>query len=237
MPGFETVNLGQMGELAKLSGKALKLMTIAQKPESFLEALDKAKLASDSVIFLAHGMPEQQAVWWACKSGDKVQDKMAPPDIQAKKAAEAWVRNPTPQNQKAAAETAQKTDFQGPGAWTAQAVAWSKEFSAPVDAELPAEVMNAHKFMAQQQKTGDAVAGAVKLCAALDKGSLVPKPAAPAVAPAPKLPDVKVPALSYEPPPLKPPEPDEKELAQIFDALKPFIDLGRDIANGNVPWK
>jgi hypothetical protein len=48
-----------------------------------------------------------------------------PADWEALQAAKAWSANPSSATQKAAALAAQKSGFQTPGAWAAQAAAWT----------------------------------------------------------------------------------------------------------------
>ncbi|HEY2588580.1 MAG TPA: hypothetical protein VGI81_22755 [Tepidisphaeraceae bacterium] len=81
--------------------------------------------APPTIESLATKMPDRKGVLWAVESCKLVKSKMSPLDQQASAAAEQWVKQPTPANQAAAAAAAKKTDYQGPGAWAAQAVAWA----------------------------------------------------------------------------------------------------------------
>lgn len=80
----------------------------------------------------------------------------APPaDVQAMRAAQAWVKNPSPEAQKAAVEAAERTDFQGPGAWAAKAVAWTGDGTPSANVpngeagpRLPAQAVSASVLLA-----------------------------------------------------------------------------------------
>jgi hypothetical protein len=235
-------SLPELMGVANLSPQAQQVAPSAGSPEGLLQVLGKEKLAPDSVNVLAHGMPEQKSVFWACKSSDMVSSQMTPQDMAAKMAAENWVKNPTPANQNAAADAAAKTDYQGPGAWAAQGAAWSNP--TPV---LPPEGLPADAFPAvKQPSTGDAVAGSVKLSAAMKNdpnvmstlsAPAVPKPAAPMFQ-MPAIPDMKAPVVPTlagpTPPPVSPMTP--QELDASSKALDPFLKLGMDIAQNKISW-
>lgn len=74
---------------------------------------------------LAGQLGDRKGVLWAVESCKLVNSKMTPLDQQACAAAEQWAKAPTPANHAAAAAAAKKTDYQGAGAWAAQAVAWA----------------------------------------------------------------------------------------------------------------
>ncbi len=219
--------------------EAKALLQPAQTPTQYAEALQKGSFSHDQIHFLAHGMPERESVGWACKSSAKVSDKLEPADKSALGAAQAWVKNPTPANQAAAAAAAAKTNYQGPGAWAAQGAAWAKAPGAPAAPAAP-------------NLTGHAVAGSVMLAAAKSAGKMpaiqppalaapampkVPTLQAPQVA-APKVPALQPPQMALpKPPALSPPKPpalpERVETAKIH---QPFIDLGHGIASGQHPF-
>ena len=108
-----------------LSPAAQKVVQPGQTPCQQAQALNKQQLSSDAVKSLAHGLPEQKSVQWAATSAEKVSNPAHTTDFQAIQTAKAWTKNPTPANQQAAALAAAKTDYKTPGAWAAQAAAWS----------------------------------------------------------------------------------------------------------------
>ena len=212
--------------------EAKSLLQPGQTPTQYTTALQKGSFSQDHIQFLAHGMPARESVGWACKSSAKVADKLAPADKTALQSAQAWVKNPTPANQSAAAAAAAKTNFQGPGAWAAQGAAWAKPPGAPAVPGAPS-------------LTGHAVSGSVMLAAAMSSPKFKPPtppamPTAPAIPKAPALPTMpKVPTLQApqfavpKVPTVTPPPP--PTLAQRAPAAKihqPFIDMGHGIASG-----
>jgi len=88
--------------------------------------LQDREMGVDMVKTIAHGLPEREAIWWAVQSAERVSDRVPAADVQAMRAAQTWVKNPTAANKAAAAAAADQTDYCGPGAWAAQGVAWSK---------------------------------------------------------------------------------------------------------------
>jgi hypothetical protein len=201
---------------------AQALLKPEQTPGQYLQVLEKNKMGPDSVNLLAHGMPERESVWWSCQSSQQVAGKLNAPDRGALAAAEAWVKNPTPETKLAAAAAAAKTDMTGPGAWAAQAAAWT-EPPAPAIPGAPAPPSGL---------AAPAVAGSVMLAA-----GLVNRPAMPE-SPAPKQPVLEVPTLAKpelatpvaqaEVPPV-----DQNKQAKM---LQPFVDLGKDVASGQNTW-
>jgi len=117
MFAFGTPDIRQLAETTGLPGAALKLMTFGQRPESFLQALDKAKRGSDAVSLLAHGMPEQSSVRWATLSVRSVpacwSDEIAK---EALTAAETWIRTPAELTRERASMTIGRHSFEMPAA-------------------------------------------------------------------------------------------------------------------------
>jgi len=227
---------------------------------------------SDVIDQMASDMPEQKSVWWACKSADKVNSQMTPEDIQAKLAAEAWAKEPTPENKLAAEDAAKATDYKGPGAWSAQAVAWAKdpeaEATSSAATELPLEVVQAKELMGKEASSAVAVAGAVKLAAAMKAN---PKEVAKVLADSKQTPqedeteslempekielengkleipekleselleglenkEVPAPEMAQSDPPA---QQTKSEMKKTAKALKPFIELGKDVAEGKNIW-
>ncbi|HEY3853928.1 MAG TPA: hypothetical protein VGO67_06015 [Verrucomicrobiae bacterium] len=111
--------------LGSLSPAAQKVIQPRQTPCQQAQALNKQQLSMDAVKSLAHGLPEPAAIKWAAVSAEKVANPAHAADSQAIQAAKAWTQNPTPATQHAAGLAASKTDFKTPGAWAAQAAAWS----------------------------------------------------------------------------------------------------------------
>lgn len=196
--------------------EAQALAQPGQSPAQYSAALQKGKFSRDQIHFLAHGMPPRESVGWACQSSSKVADKLEPADKNALGAAQNWVKNPTPENQSAAAAAAAKTNYQGPGAWAAQGAAWAHP-STP-------------------NLTGHAVAGSVMLSAAKASGKMPAIPQAPTLPTVPKVPTLqapRIPSMQAPQPPAPPTLAQRVEMAKIH---QPFIDLGHGIASGQLPF-
>jgi len=180
-----------------------------------LDSLLKEKKAADSVTFLAHALPQKDAVHWAAVSCDAVKDKLSPADQLAAAACREWLANPTSANQALAANAAQQAEHGGPGAWAAQAAAWCKGGSAVSPTSGPAAALS--------PPVGKAVAGCVMLAAALNKPG-VSLPQKPSVI-ADSLPvgESAAKSLVEDPAPSVPAE----EYCRLY---KPFIDKGIQIA-------
>ncbi|MHC4328060.1 MAG: DUF6931 family protein, partial [Planctomycetota bacterium] len=119
-------------------------------PHEFVNRLVRAKLYSDATRFLAYGLPKRQAVWWACQCVRNVSaccsDEIAADAMQA---AEAWVKDPSEENRKAALTVGSKHNFEMPGApaaWTAMAAGWSGGADATTNEDVSAspEHLTAH---------------------------------------------------------------------------------------------
>lgn len=115
-------------------------------------------MGADMVKVLAQGMPDREGVAWAVQCVLKVADKLPVADAQAMRTAQAWVKDPTPERQRAAAAAAERTDHQGPGAWAAQAAAWAQTGSASPASPDGVEM---------KRLTPHAVSGAVSLASSV----------------------------------------------------------------------
>jgi hypothetical protein len=220
--------------------EAKALLTPAQTPAEYLQTLRANQLSEESIRFLAHGLPDREATWWAAQSARQVANPANPADGEAIRAADAWVKNPTPATQQAAAAAAAKTDYQTPGAWAAQAAAWSQPpatppvpgLSAPVAPSLPGVPV----APAVPRLTPHAASGAVMLAAAL---AAKPQIAVPKVA-APPMPTLEKPALPKGQLPTAPelpqPPPTPKQRAETARAQAPFVTLGMAVAKGTNTW-
>jgi hypothetical protein len=180
---------------------------------SFLEALIKAQKPLEIVSFLAHGLPPKKAILWACDSCARVQDRLQPADLAGANAARNWLENPTTALLKAALVAATAAKHGGPGAWAAQAVAWS----------APPEVTSDEIGAAPSPESlvGKAVAGSVMLAAALTKPDFELPVVDPAEAAQAKNVD------EAPPPDQSAPAPDE-----IMALYHPFLERGLNLASG-----
>ncbi|MBV9566289.1 MAG: hypothetical protein JOY90_38475 [Bradyrhizobium sp.] len=109
-----------------------------ESPVPFLRKLAAEGKPEDAVAVCAYLLPRREAVWWGCASartllGDKLQD-----DAAALAAAEAWVREPTDENRRAALDTGTKAASKEPLTWLALAAGWSSGTFASTPFPVPA---------------------------------------------------------------------------------------------------
>jgi hypothetical protein len=195
---------------------------------------------------IAQQLGPRKGVWWAVQSAKKVPG--TPQDHRALSAAEAWVKNPNPATHAAAASAAGKSSFQSPGSWAAQAAAWSHPHGAAAPAAGGAAgsgggAAGAAAVGSTSSLVPHAVAGSVKLSAALASGQKLPISGAPGTAPvAPGAPAAVAakpgqpgaPAVAGAKPPANPPT--AAEQAMVDKIHQPFIELGKDILSGKNIW-
>lgn len=232
LPKISAPTAAQIAQHSQLSPAAQALLTPQQTPAQHLQALQDYHLGNDMVKTLAHGMPDRDGVHWATQSAEKVSDKLPAEDVHAMKAAQAWVKSPTPANKAAAGAAAAKTNFSGPGAWAAQGAAWSQP-SAPADSGA------ASGAAALPRMTPHAVTASVLMSSSIHANpalaapkAQVPSLKAPTAAlPSLKAPQVAPPQAPQAPAPTVPPA----VQAHAFQQQHPFIAMGLSIASGKSP--
>ena len=144
-----------------LEKEAEALLDPTFTPEQYIQALLNDKQYYSAVVFLAHALPKRESVWWSCVcSKATITDKTSSDNLQALKAAEQWVYNPTEENRRLAEKLAEKTEYVTPSSWTAMAAFWSGGSITAVD-EPPVPP--------GQYLYANAVSGAVNLSATFDK--------------------------------------------------------------------
>lgn len=158
LPRVSAKTAAEICKECKPDAGALQLLTPRQTPAQFLAILQERHMGADMVKVLAQGMPDREGVAWAVQCVLKVADKLPVADAQALQAAQAWVKDPTPERQRAAAAAAKRTDHQGPGAWAAQAAAWAQTGSASPASPEGVEM---------KRLTPHAVSGAVALASSV----------------------------------------------------------------------
>lgn len=222
LPKIDASKASQVTEGYQPSAEAVKTLQPEMTPSQYVGALQQKNLSSDSIQFLANGMPDRESTLYACKSSRMVEDKLDPKDLEALKSAEEWVKNPSADKQAAAAKAAEAANFQGPGAWSAQAAAAAGQAKT---AGVPAV-------------TPQAASGAVQLAAAKSTGAEIPQ-----VPEIPKFeqPEMAIPSDKLQPPevpqlqqPEVPAEISPLEQAQVAEVQNPFVQLGVDIASGKI---
>src|SRR5881394_3999947 len=107
-PHLPTITAPTAAQIAQTSHPSPEAQAILQAnpqqtPAQYLGALQEKQMGGEMVKTLAHGMPDREGVHWAAQSAEKVSDKLPASDAHAMKAAQAWAKNPTPENKAAAA--------------------------------------------------------------------------------------------------------------------------------------
>jgi hypothetical protein len=204
-------------------GKAL--LKPEMTPGEYLHTLEKNKMSVDSVHFIAHGLPEMDAICWACQACRLVTPKLSLPELDALKFTELWLKNPLPNLMLSISGCLGKVDFTGPGSWSAQAALWVKIPGTPVLPPIPG--------MPVVGLVAAAVIGAILLAAGLKVGVAMPAIPKPKLE-LPMLPlppemllKLALPGLAIPPLPIL----DQPKLMKL---LFPFIDLGKGICLGNI---
>ena len=91
----------------------------------FLRDLVSQGKLDDAVSFCAYLLGRRECVWWACKSVRRLISAIPNAELEALEAAEAWVRDPSPEERQAAQEAATRANQDKATTWAAYAAAWS----------------------------------------------------------------------------------------------------------------
>jgi Family of unknown function (DUF6931) len=101
-------------------------------PEVSILRLMDAKLYSDAIKLLAHGLPKREAVWWSCLAARDIQTPETDEDnINALIAAESWAKKPSEEGRLRCKQLAEKTKHKTPASWAATAATWCHGSLAP----------------------------------------------------------------------------------------------------------
>lgn len=149
-----------------LGDDARELLGEGLTPRQYLDLLLEKQQFPDATRFLAHGLPKQEAVWWACLCARQTQGaNPAPKATAALQAAEQWVKDPSEDNRRAALPAAEAADFGTPAGCAAIAAFWSGGSMGPPNVPTipPGEYL-----------TALAVAGVVMLAAVLTEPERAP---------------------------------------------------------------
>jgi hypothetical protein len=106
----------------QLSDRAQQAATTRATPLEFFDSLVRIELFEDATRFLAHALPQCEAVGWAYFCARQVHSAPAAAPIEAAlAAARAWVRNPENDERLAAGKAAEKAGLQTPAGRVAAA--------------------------------------------------------------------------------------------------------------------
>lgn len=97
-------------------------------PMEFLRALIVRAHRADALVFAAYLLPKREAVWWGCQCLRAFSPAYADEALQA---AEAWVRTPEDETQRAALALSNGGDRLVPSTWMAMAAGHSGGNIAP----------------------------------------------------------------------------------------------------------
>jgi hypothetical protein len=111
----------------------------------FLQVLVSRELFLDALRLLAHALPKREAVWWACRCARLERAELPPAEAAALEAAEAWVKDPSEANRRAAQAAAEAAEFTTPAGCAAIAAFWSGGSLSPPEAPVvpPGETLTA----------------------------------------------------------------------------------------------
>jgi hypothetical protein len=148
-PPATTLNrkAADVAKLFPLSDEAKKLLEDGLTVAAYLERLQKQQVYLDAVRLLAHALPKQEAVWWACQCARKVAGDKPPAAIAAAlQAAEKWVKDPSEANRRPTMAEAEAAEIGTPAGCAAMAAFWSGGSLAPPEAPVvpPDETLTAH---------------------------------------------------------------------------------------------
>lgn len=139
----------------ELSDAARPLLRGDHTPAQFLDALIAKNCLHDAAGLLAHALPKQEAVWWACQCVRSTAGQNPPPKaLEALAATEKWAAEPTDANRRAAMAAGEAADLATPAGCAAMAAFLSGGSMGPTNvAEIPPA----------ENLCGKAVTGAVVL--------------------------------------------------------------------------
>lgn len=96
-------------------GEARELLRGDMSPRQYLDLLTEKQHYQEAVRFLAHALPKQEAVWWACLCAREAAGSAPAQQASAAlEAAEKWVRNPTEENRRPAMPAAEAAGLATP---------------------------------------------------------------------------------------------------------------------------
>lgn len=109
-----------------IDDKSVSLLQPELSPVEYLNILIENKYFADSIVFLAHGLPKREAIWWACLCAKGVTNKESSADDHASlNMAEKWVYEPDEKKRRMCGTLAEKGEYKSAQNWAAAAVFWS----------------------------------------------------------------------------------------------------------------
>ncbi len=108
-----------------LAPSSITVAPTDEAPLDFLRGLASKGRLDDAIAFCGYLLPRREAVWWACRSVRALNADAGKSNADGLNLAEAWVRDPSSQNRKAAEDFAKTADKDHALTWLALAAAWS----------------------------------------------------------------------------------------------------------------
>lgn len=111
---------------------AKDLLLINKDSSTFLSLLIQKKFYRDAIIFLSHGLPKRESVWWGCVCvRQTLQKETSSHEIEALEAAEKWVYSLEEEEGLKAKTLSETLELKTPSSWVAMAAFWSQGNIAP----------------------------------------------------------------------------------------------------------
>ena len=105
---------------------SLRLLNTDITPEEYISKLIENEYFADSIIFLAHGLPKREAIWWACLCAKVVTNNdTKADDLASLTMAEKWVYEPDDKKRRMCGTLAEQGQYKSAQNWAAAAVFWS----------------------------------------------------------------------------------------------------------------
>ena len=105
---------------------AFDLLQPKLTPEEYINKLIEKEYFADSIVFIAHGLPKREAIWWACLCAKVVTNKETKADdLASLTMAEKWVYEPDDKKRRLCGTLAEKGEYKSAQNWVAAAVFWS----------------------------------------------------------------------------------------------------------------
>jgi hypothetical protein len=100
---------------ASLSSDAVGMLDNEGEVRAWVGKLIDTGLYEDAVGFIAHVLPQREAVWWAWTcAGVVAGEQPSPTDAAVLEATRQWIIQPTDDNRRSAMTAAEATDFETP---------------------------------------------------------------------------------------------------------------------------
>jgi hypothetical protein len=109
-----------------------------EHPIAFLRKLMLQEKFDHAVSVCAYLLPRREAVWWGCVSARKLLAENLLINAAPLLTAEAWVREPSEENRRAALDIGTAADQNAPLTWLAMAAGWSSGTFVPTPIPVPA---------------------------------------------------------------------------------------------------